>query len=283
MQELAFRPLLRQAALIVLGALILLWTLLPLYHMLILSLTPVGEGFAGKLWPDAPTLDNYRIVLTQDNYYLSRFWLQLGNSVLVAFTSCVIVFACSLTASFAITRLRPRFAGFASHLALVTYLVPATFLAIPFYQVMGSYGLLGSRWALIITIATFATPYAIWVLQQNAGSVPRELDEAAEIDGASPWQIFRLVYLPLMVPTIVAVGAFAVMLSWNEYLYAFLLLSDEDRITLPVMLGQFLSDDSAPWPLLMVSGVLYSLPPAILYFLARRYMAAGLAAGSVKG
>lgn len=277
------RHMLTTAGLAAVGALVLLWTLLPIYHMVVLSLTPLGEGFAGKLWPAAPTLDNYRIVLMQENYYLARFWLQLGNSALIALASCAIVFTCSLTASFAITRLRPRFAGLVSNLALVTYLVPATFLAIPFYQVMVSYGLLGSRWALIVTISTFATPYAIWVLQQNSGSVPRELDEAATIDGATPVQIFRLVYVPLMVPTIIAVGAFAFLLAWNEYLYAFLLLSDEDRITIPVMLGQFMTDDSAPWPLLMVAGVLYSLPPAILYFAARRFMATGLTSGSVKG
>ena len=163
----------------------------------------------------------------QENYYLSLFWAQFGNSIFVAVATCAIVLACSLTASYALTRLRPRFASAVSNLALVAYLVPATFLAIPFYQVMSTYGLLGSRWALILTIATFATPYAIWVLQQNAGSVPMELDEAAKIDGATPVQIFRLVYIPLMTPTIVAVGAFSLMLAWNEYLYAFLLLSDE--------------------------------------------------------
>lgn len=275
--------LLKGAGLAATGAAVLLWTLLPLYHMVVLSLTPLGEGFAGKLWPSAPTLVNYRIVIFEENHYLSLFWTQLGNSIFVAAVTCALTLACSLTASFALARLRPRFGAAVSGVALVAYLVPATFLAIPFYQIMSAYGLLGTRWALILTITAFATPYAIWVLRQNAGTVPLELDEAAKIDGATPVQIFRLVYIPLMTPTIVAVGAFSLMLAWNEYLYAFLLLSDESRLTIPVMLGQFMTDDSAPWPLLMVSGVLYSLPPAALYYAARRHMAAGLMSGSVKG
>lgn len=265
------------------SAVLLVWTLLPLYHMLILSLTPVGSAFAGRLWPDRLTLDNYRVVVTQDDHYLSMFWLQLGNSLLVALAACAMVLVCSLMAGFAIARLRPRFGPAASRLALVSYFVPATFLAIPFYQVMISYRLLGSQWALILAVVTFATPYAIWVLQQNSETVPYELDEAARIDGATPLQLFSLVYVPLMVPTIVAVGAFALMMAWNEYLYAFLLMSDKSKITMPVVMGTFLNDDSPPWPLLMATGMIYSLPPTLLYLVARQFMRTGMLSGGVKG
>lgn len=277
------RTFVARASLMVVTVVLLIWTLLPIYHMVILSLTPVTEIFAGKLWPSAPTLANYKTVLTQDQYYLVNFWRQLGNSFFVAAMACTIVVTCSLLASFAITRLRPRFGSAVSNVALVAYLVPATFLAIPFYQVVVTYGLLGTQWALILSISAFATPYAIWVLQQNSGSVPFELDEAAKVDGATPFQIFRLVFVPLMLPTIVAVAAYSLMLSWNEYLYAFLLLSDEEKLTLPVVLGQFMSQDTAPWPILMTVGVLYSLPPAALFFVARQYMSSGLMSGSVKG
>lgn len=107
--------------------------------------------------------------------------------------------------------------------------------------------------------------------------------EHGSIDGASTPQLFRLIYVPLMAPSIVAVGAFALMLAWNEYLYAFLLISDKSKITMPVVMGQFLNDDSPPWPLLMATGILYSLPPAVLYLLARRFMRTGLMSGGVKG
>jgi multiple sugar transport system permease protein len=267
----------------VLGLVIVVWSLLPIYHMVVLSLTPPREGFAGHLWPVNPTLANYVTVLTQADYYLAQFWQQLGNSALIAVAATAMVLLCSLMASFAISRLRPRFGSLVSYLALVAYFVPATFLAIPFYQVMGTYGLLGNQLSLVLCVVAFATPYAIWVLQQNAHTLPDELDDAAKIDGAAPLQMFTLIYVPLMLPTIVAVGAFALMLSWNEYLYAFLLLSDESRFTIPVMLGQFMADDGAPWPLLMTSGVIYMLPPTALYYVARQFQSSGMMSGSVKG
>jgi multiple sugar transport system permease protein len=150
------------------------------------------------------------------------------------------------------------------------------------YKVMATYDLLNSQWSLILTMVTFASPYAIWVLKQYADKLPRELDEAARIDGAGPLQIFRLVFLPLMVPCLVAVGTYALLLAWNEYLYAFLLLSADKQITLAVALGHFLSTDEAPWNLLMATGLIYALPPAAVYYMFRRYMVSGLTAGAVK-
>jgi multiple sugar transport system permease protein len=271
-----------QILLVPLAAVVLVWTLLPLYHMLVLSLTPTSATFAGKLWPDAPTLANYVTVLTQDDYYLQHFWRQLWNSVFAAAMTCLIVLAVASLASFAIGRLKVRYGDVVSNLALMTYLIPAAFLAIPMYQVMAGYGLLDSIWALILSIATFTTPYAIWVLRQYGDSVPFELDEAAKVDGASPMQIFWLVYLPLIRPAMLAIGAFALLHAWNEYLYAFLMLSAERKMTLPVVMGLFLSNDDAPWPVLMALGVVYSLPPAALYYAVRKYMVTGLTAGGVK-
>ena len=115
------------------------------------------------------------------------------------------------------------------NLALFTYFIPAAFLAVPMYRTMGIYGLLNSHWALILAMVTIASPYAIWVLKQASDKLPVELDEAAIMDGATPLQLFRLVYLPLMMPSLVAVGTYAILLAWNEYLYAFLLLSKRHR------------------------------------------------------
>jgi multiple sugar transport system permease protein len=129
---------------------------------------------------------------------------------------------------------------------------------------------------------TFATPYAIWVLRQYGDNIPLELDEAAKVDGATPIQIFLRVYLPLMTPALVAIGTYALLLAWNEYLYAFLLLSKEDDITLGVALGNFLSADDSPWELLMTTGLIYALPPAAIYYVFKRYMVGGLTAGAVK-
>ncbi len=150
------------------------------------------------------------------------------------------------------------------------------------YRTMGLYGLLNSQWALILAMMTIASPYAIWVLKQASDKLPLELDEAAVMDGATAMQLFRLVYLPLMVPSMVAVGAYAILLAWNEYLYAFLLLSKDTSLTLPVALGNFMAADDSPWELLMTTGLIYALPPAAIYYVFRRYMVSGLTAGAVK-
>ena len=124
--------------------------------------------------------------------------------------------------------------------------------------------------------------YAIWVLKQGSDTLPEELDEAAYVDGASALQLFRLVYLPLMVPSLVAVGTYALLLAWNEYLYAFLLLSKDTEVTLAVGLGNFLAADDSPWELLMATGLIYALPPAAIYYTFKRYMVGGLTEGAVK-
>jgi multiple sugar transport system permease protein len=129
---------------------------------------------------------------------------------------------------------------------------------------------------------TLASPYAIWVFKQASDKLPVELDESAYIDGATPLQLFRLIYIPLMIPSLVAVGIYALLLAWNEYLYAFLLLSKDSDVTLGVGLGNFLSADDSPWELLMATGLVYAMPPAAIYYTFRKYMVSGLTAGAVK-
>ena len=207
----------------------------------------------------------------------------MGNSLVIALSVGFLTLAVSTAAAFAISRLKVRGGRTVMNLALFTYFIPAAFLAVPMYKTMGNYGLLNSQWALILAMVTIASPYCIWVLKQASDKLPYELDEAAMMDGASAMQLFRLVYLPLMVPSLVAVGTYALLLAWNEYLYAFLLLlSNDTSVTLAVALGNFLSADDSPWELLMTTGLIYALPPAAIYYTFKRYMVAGLTAGAVK-
>jgi multiple sugar transport system permease protein len=278
----SLRAVTTEAKLLLIGIPVVIWTLLPIYHLFLFAISPKQEAFAGKLWPDNPTLRNFEIVFGQKHYFLSHFWLQLWNSLLIAVASGVITLLIATGAAFAISRLKVRGGRAVMNLALFTYFIPAAFLAVPMYKTMGVYGLLNSQWALIWAMVTIASPYAIWVLKQASDKLPIELDEAAVMDGATPMQLFRLVYLPLMMPSLVAVGTYALLLAWNEYLYAFLLLSRETDITLPVALGNFLAADDSPWELLMTTGLIYALPPAAIYFVFKRYMVAGLTAGAVK-
>jgi multiple sugar transport system permease protein len=271
-----------EAKLLLIGIPVAIWTLLPIYHLLLFALSPKEQAVSGKLWPEHPTLHNFSMVFHQQHHYLSHFWLQMWNSVLIAVAVGAITLFIATSAAFAISRLRVKGGRTIMNLALFTYFIPAAFLAVPMYKTMGNYGLLNSQWALILAMVTIATPYSIWVLKQASDKLPLELDEAARIDGATPLQLFRLVYLPLMLPSLVAVGTYALLLAWNEYLYAFLLLSDDRSTTLGVALGSFLSADDSPWELLMTTGLIYALPPAAIYYVFKRYMVSGLTAGAVK-
>jgi len=282
LQAITLRGVATEAKLLLIGIPVLLWTMLPLYHLFLFAISPKESAFAGKLWPDHPTLRNFEIVFAEKHYFLNHFWLQLWNSVVVAVAIAVLTLLVATAAAFAISRLKVPGGRTVMNLALFTYFIPAAFLAVPMYKTMGNYGLLNNQWSLILAMVTVASPYAIWVLKQASDKLPYELDEAAVIDGASPLQLFRLVYLPLMMPSLVAVGTYALLLAWNEYLYAFLLLSKDTDITLPVALGNFLSADDSPWELLMTTGLIYALPPAAIYYAFRRYMVSGLTAGAVK-
>ncbi len=282
MRRPALHEVANEARLLLIGIPVLFWTLLPIYHMVLFAISPKESALGGNLWPEHPTLDNFRVVFRQQHYYLQHFWLQMGNSLIIAVATGVLTILIATFAAFAISRLRVRGGRTVMNLALFTYFIPAAFLAVPMYRTMGLYGLLNNQWALILAMITLASPYAIWVLKQASDKLPLELDEAAYIDGAQPLQLFRLVYLPLMAPSLVAVGTYALLLAWNEYLFAFLLLSRDTDITLSVSLGNFLAADDLPWELLMATGLIYALPPAAIYYAFKRYMVGGLTAGAVK-
>jgi len=271
-----------EAKLLLIGIPVFLWTIVPVYHLFLFAISERDSATSGRLWPKNPTLQNFEIVFNQKHFYLNHFWLQMGNSLLIAVAVGAITLFVATSAAFAISRLKVAGGRWVMNLALFTYFIPAAFLAVPMYKTMGNYGLLNNQWSLILAMVTIASPYCIWVLKQASDKLPYELDEAARMDGASPLQLFRLVYLPLMVPSLVAVGTYALLLAWNEYLYAFLLLSNDRSVTLAVALGNFLSADDSPWELLMTTGLIYALPPAAIYYVFKRYMVGGLTAGAVK-
>jgi multiple sugar transport system permease protein len=271
-----------EAKLLLIGIPVLIWTLVPIYHMFLFAISSKDSATSGRLWPQEPTLQNFDFVFHQKHFYLDHFWVQMGNSLLIALTVGFLTLLIATCAAFAISRLKVRGGRTVMNLALFTYFIPAAFLAVPMYKTMGLYGLLNTQWSLILAMVTIASPYCIWVLKQASDKLPYELDEAARMDGASPMQLFFMVYLPLMVPSLVAVGTYSLLLAWNEYLYAFLLLSNDKSVTVAVALGNFLSADDSPWELLMTTGLIYALPPAAIYYTFKRYMVSGLTAGAVK-
>jgi multiple sugar transport system permease protein len=274
---------LTEAAAMGFGVLIVIWTLVPIYNMVAVALQSHGDVFTNDIWPAKPSLDSFWVVATQGYWYLEYFWHQFGNSLYVGVVTVFLTLLIGSLVSFSIGRMRLRHGWIVSNAALLTYVIPSSFLAIPFYRIMQKYGLANDLWSVIAAEVTFATPYAIFIFQQYGVSIPIELDEAARIDGASPIQVYLHIYLPLMAPALVAVGTYALLLAWNEYLYQFLLLSSKKNMTVPVALAQFLNSDEAPWNYMMATAIVYALPPVAIYYAFRRRMTAGLTMGGVKG
>ena len=212
-KRLTWKKVSTEAKLLLIGIPLFLWTIIPVYHLFLFAISSKDSATSGNLWPKLPTLQNFATVFGQKHFYLDHFWVQLGNSVLIAVAVGAITLFVATSAAFAISRLKVKGGRTVMNLALFTYFIPAAFLAVPMYKTMGNYGLLNSQWSLILAMVTIASPYCIWVLKQASDKLPYELDEAARMDGASPLQLFRLVYLPLMVPSLVAVGTYALLLS----------------------------------------------------------------------
>lgn len=274
---------LTEGACMVLGLVLIIWSLAPIYNMFVIALSRHDDLLAGAVWPENPTLHSFYIVFTEGFWYLENFWHQFGNSFTVGLMTMALTLLIGSLASFTVGRMRLRNGWMLTNAALMTYVIPASFLAIPFYRIMQIYGLTNHLFAVIAAITTFATPYAIFIFSQYGKSIPMELDESARIDGANPLQIYLFIYLPLMAPALVAVGTYALLLAWNEYLYNFLMLSTPDSMTVAVALAQFLNSDESPWNYMMATAIVYALPPMLIYYMFRQNMAAGLTMGGVKG
>jgi len=277
------RRYLVEAACLALGFVLLVWSVLPIYNMVMIALDKHDDVFSGAVWPQNPSLHGFVVVFTEGFWYLEHFWLQFGNSFFVGVMVMALTLLIGSLASFTVGRMRLRHGWLLTNAALMTYVIPASFLAIPFYRIMQLYGLENHLMAVVAALVTFATPYAIFIFSQYGKSIPMELDESARIDGATPLQIYFRIYLPLMAPALVAVGTYALLLAWNEYLYNFLLLSTPQSMTVAVALAQFLNSDESPWNYMMATAIVYAVPPVVIYYVFRRYMAAGLTMGGVKG
>ena len=261
----------------ILGVVLLIWSLLPVYNMLLIALDP-EEGeieFDGNLWPPEPSLQGFRDVVTQQARYLEDFWHQLGNSVFIGLLTMVLTVVIGSLASFAVSRLRLSKGPLLTNTALLTYTIPASFLIVPYYWIMHAYGLSDNLWGVIAAQVAFAIPFAILILHLYASLIPLELDDAARVDGASPIQVYLRIYLPLMVPALAVVAIYALLLAWNDYLYQAVLLSIRN-MTVSMTQGQLFADVDAEWNAMMAAAIIYVLPPIALLFALRRYVAASL-------
>ena len=278
------RRVLPEAGSVMLGIVILIWSLTPVYNMFLIALDP-EEGeieFDGNLWPATPSLDSFHDVITQEARYLEDFWHQLGNSLFIGLVTVLLTVVIGSLASFAVSRMRLSKGSLLTNAALLTYAIPTSFLIVPYFRIMHSYGLADSLWAVIAAQVTFATPFAILILQLYARLIPFELDDAARVDGASVFQVYLRIYLPLMTPALAVVAIYALLLAWNDYLYPSVLLAVRD-MTVAVTQGQLFVDIDAEWNAMMAAAIIYVLPPIALLFALRRHIAVSLTTADVIG
>ncbi|PVU81991.1 carbohydrate ABC transporter permease [Cellulomonas sp. WB94] len=255
-------------------------TLGPYVIMLLTSLSPQSQLIApgGSLLPTHPTLAAYRELFDK-----TPFVSYLTNSVITAL--CTVAFSLLIAVAAAISLSRFRFRGRSAVLTglLVAQLFPAVLLVIPLQVELRTMSLLDSRWGLLLVYTTFATPFATFLLKGFLDGLPRELDEAATIDGCSPMQMVRHILLPLMRPGLTAAGTYIFIFAWNEFLYALTFTQTTAAQTIPVGLSMFIGEYQIRWDLLTAGGVLAAVPVLVGFMLVQKQLVSGLTAGAVKG
>jgi multiple sugar transport system permease protein len=258
--------------------LIVLFALGPYGWMILTSLKPQAELSTWPLtyWPNKPTLQHYGDLIARTNFAGS-----LGNSLIIAIGASLLGLGVSIPAAYAFSRFRFRgrqglLTGF-----LVINMFPVVLLIIPLFLMMRRLGLIDTFLGVILGHSTFSIPFAIWMLTSYFNAIPKDLDEAAMIDGASRLQTIRLIILPLLMPGVVTAGIYIFITSWNEYLFA-MMLSGQAVRTVTVALQLFIGEFTIQWGLLTAGGTLIALPVTFLFLLVQRRLVGGLTAGAVK-
>jgi arabinogalactan oligomer/maltooligosaccharide transport system permease protein len=205
------------------------------------------------------------------------------NSLVVALATTVVGVLLSCTAAYALSRFRFPARKASLTTFLVVQMFPATLLLMPLYVVLDKLGLLNSIAGLVLVYATTAIPFCVWTLKGYFDTLPRELEEAARIDGATPWMIFRRIILPLARPGIAVTALFSFMTAWNEFIMASTFMTNESRYTLPVLIATTVTEHTSDNGLFAAGALITSIPVMIAFYLLQRYLVGGLTAGAVKG
>ena len=256
-----------------------LLVLFPIYWMVITSLKLPREIYrVPSLWPKTFTLGNFNKLLSDGGFLIA-----IRNSLIVSTIVTVISVIISSFAAYSMVRFRYRFRGVFGRLILFAYLTPGSLLFIPLSIVMAQLRLGNSLVGLVFVYLTFSLPLSTWLLQGYFRGVPRELEEQGMIDGLSRFGALIRIVLPLSAPGIAAVAIFTFTGAWNELLFALVLITSESQRTAPLALNYLITSDVLPWGPLMAGAVISSVPLMILYFVAQRFMVAGMTEGSVKG
>jgi multiple sugar transport system permease protein len=263
------------------------FSLVPPFYMLITSLKSSTEISAATnpWWVYHPTLENYIKLLTS-NQFLTFFW----NSAMVSILVVIITMLISIPAAFALSRMRFWGSATLATGVFLTYLIPDSLLFLPLFKMFAWFsGLTGiqliNKWyALVIVYPTLTVPFSTWIMIGYFASIPKELDEAAVIDGASWFQTLTRIFIPVALPGLIAATIFAFTVSWAQFLYPLVFTTSTDQLVLPVgIVTTLIKGDVYNWGQIMTGALLGAAPPLIIYAFLMDYYIAGLTAGATKG
>jgi multiple sugar transport system permease protein len=256
--------------------------LIPPFYMVMTSIKSSAEISAQATNPwiaMSPTLENYYELLVMPAF--QTFFI---NSVEVTVIVVVVSMVISVLAAFSLARMGFWGSQTLATSVFLTYLVPGSLLFIPLFQIVGGLGLINSKWALVLVYPTLATPFCTWIMIGYFASIPKELDEAALIDGAGYLQMLWKIFIPVAMPGIIAATIFAFTVSWGEFLYPLAYIYTNDQMVLTVgIVSELIRGDVFQWGKIMAGCVLAAAPPIVIYAFLMDYYIAGLTAGATKG
>ncbi len=262
--------------------LIIFYTLFPFYWAVVSSITPANQLFTTPLryFPANPTLNSYRTVFSNPDFIRA-----LGNSVLVAGTTVLLSLLIGSFGAYALGRMRFRGRSAMLYLVLSMTMFPAIAILGALFTMVRGLGIYNTPWALVMTYMTFALPFTVWVLSNFFRSLPAELEQAAYVDGATTFQTFYLILLPLTAPGLVTTGLLTFISAWNEFLYALTFTLTPNARTVPPAIALFsgAQEFEIPWGDIMAAAVVVTVPLVVLVLVFQQRLVEGLTAGAVKG
>jgi trehalose/maltose transport system permease protein len=260
--------------------LIVVISVFPFYYAIVTSFKSGTALFEIDYWPTSFSLRNYEQVLTQGSFVRNLF-----NSVIVSTLVVALALLMAVTASYALSRIRFRGRGLLLLTILSVSMFPQIAVLAGLFELVRFTGLFNTIWALVFAYTIFTLPFTVWVLTTFMRELPVEIEEAAIVDGASPWVIITRIFMPLMWPALVTTGLLAFIAAWNEFLFALTFTSSNETRTVPVAIA-LLSGGSqyeVPWGIIMAASVIVTAPLVVLVLIFQRKIISGLTAGGVKG
>jgi ABC-type glycerol-3-phosphate transport system permease component len=262
---------------VVTGVLLFL-LLFPVIWIFLGSIKPEPDIMAANPWPSRITFDHYVSVFNKEGFLIA-----LRNSLAVGLTAAIITTVLAAPAAYSLSRFAFRGKAAVSLLILGTQTLPVVAVLVPIVVIVRNLGLTNTLTALIFTHLALGLPIAVWVLKSYIDAIPRDLEDAALVDGCGRLGAMTRVVFPLLQPALVAVGTFSFVLSWGEYLLALSLVSKSEVRTLPLALQTLFDPYQFSWGSVMAGGVVIALPTVVLFLVFRKQLVGGLLAGAVKG